>query len=75
MNKFPRGINKIIEEYCCYQPPFIKELCKETLCILNLTNDLWFYDKYYTIINPKFKFFSNRYKIIRNHAWEVGFQE
>lgn len=29
MNSFPKGINKIIEEYCCYQPPFRLELLKK----------------------------------------------
>lgn len=45
--ELPRGINKIIEEYCYYPRVFEKELYEKTVKILKDTNLWLIYDKYY----------------------------
>ena len=37
---FPSGINKIIEEYCCYPKKYIKELTQKTRTIYEQISEL-----------------------------------
>jgi len=70
---FPRGINKIIEEYCCYLPPFQSELLKTTHKILYDTEVNQSYDRYYIDCNVCRKIIStNFFGVVKTQGnWKV----
>ena len=71
---FPKGINKIIEDYCCYEHPFELELLKRTLQIFSDTKRYISYSDYY-IDSYTGKIFDNispfKIRKIRNN-WKVS---